>query len=152
MKIRELAHQWEQQTPASGATRSYRLDLELETAARLEALCELYPQRTPEALLSELLAAAFEELEASFPYVKGDEVVATDELGDPLYADAGVGRNSIASEHSWRMSGHRIRPQRWTRAGYQRPLRPPKRTGQGFLPLAAFTDKAPALPVPAACF
>lgn len=90
MKIRELAHQWEQQTPASGATRSYRLDLELETAARLEALGELYPQRTPEALLSELLAAAFEELEASFPYVKGDEVVATDELGDPLYADAGT--------------------------------------------------------------
>jgi hypothetical protein len=87
MKIRELAHQWEQQATTSG---SYRLDLEVETAARLEALCELYPQRTPEALLSELLAAAFEELEASFPYVQGEEVVATDELGDPLYADAGT--------------------------------------------------------------
>lgn len=52
--------------------------------------CELYPQRTPEALLGELLAAAFEELEASFPYVQGEDVVATDELGDPLYADAGT--------------------------------------------------------------
>ena len=90
MKIRELAHQWEQQaTPARG-TRRYTLELDLETAARLEALHELYPQRTPEALLGELLAAAFEELEASFPYVQGDEVVATDELGDPLYADAGT--------------------------------------------------------------
>lgn len=90
MKIRELAHQWEQQATPPSTTRSYRLDLELETAARLEALRELYPQRTPEALLGELLAAAFEELEASFPYVRGDEVVATDELGDPLYADAGT--------------------------------------------------------------
>lgn len=90
MKIRELAHQWEQQATTSSTTRRYHLDLELETAARLEALCELYPQRTPEALLGELLAAAFEELEASFPYVQGEEVVATDELGDPLYADAGI--------------------------------------------------------------
>ena len=80
MKIRELAHQWEQQATTSSTTRRYRL----------EALCELYPQRTPEALLGELLAAAFEELEASFPYVQGEEVVATDELGDPLYADAGT--------------------------------------------------------------
>ena len=90
MKIRELAHQWEQQATTPSRTRTYTLELELETAARLEALRELYPQRTPEALLSELLAAAFEELEASFPYVQGSEVVATDELGDPLYADAGA--------------------------------------------------------------
>ena len=90
MKIRELAHQWAQPATTSSTTRRYHLDLELETAARLEALCELYPQRTPEALLGELLAAAFEELEASFPYVQGEEVVATDELGDPLYADAGT--------------------------------------------------------------
>jgi len=179
MKIRELAHQWEQQATTSSPTRSYRLDLEVETAARLEALCELYPQRTPEALLGELLAAAFEELEASFPYVQGEEVVATDELGDPLYADAGTTprflelarkhlhrlqsgngrlaanlqlylrryrsakglrarRNSIASEHFCRMSGHRVRPQRWTRAGYQYPSRP-LGDGSDLLPRAAFT-------------
>ncbi|MGG4616702.1 hypothetical protein ACLPG7_29965, partial [Pseudomonas aeruginosa] len=39
-------------------------------------------------LLGELVGAALEELEASFPYVKGSQVVATDEQGDPLYEES----------------------------------------------------------------
>ncbi|MCY1378154.1 hypothetical protein D9M69_657660 [compost metagenome] len=35
------------------------------------------------------MGSALEELEASFPYVKGSQVVATDEQGDPLYEDIG---------------------------------------------------------------
>jgi hypothetical protein len=37
-----------------------------------------------------LLGAALDELEASLPYVKGSKVVATDEMGDPLYEDIGL--------------------------------------------------------------
>ncbi|MGE8454393.1 MAG: pilin assembly protein, partial [Pseudomonadales bacterium] len=37
----------------------------------------------------ELVAAALEELEASFPYVQGRQVIATDEEGDPLFEDIG---------------------------------------------------------------
>ncbi|MGE8419918.1 MAG: pilin assembly protein, partial [Pseudomonas sp.] len=29
------------------------------------------------------------ELEASFPYIQGQQVIATDEEGDPLYEDIG---------------------------------------------------------------
>ncbi|MNG18048.1 hypothetical protein D3C84_1020770 [compost metagenome] len=49
----------------------------------------MYPKRHPEELLGELIGAALEELEKSFPYVKGSTVVATDEEGDPLYEDVG---------------------------------------------------------------
>ena len=35
------------------------------------------------------IGAALEELEASFPYIKGKQVIATDEEGDPLYEDVG---------------------------------------------------------------
>ncbi|MNP72636.1 hypothetical protein D3C76_1692300 [compost metagenome] len=49
----------------------------------------MYPKRTAEELLGELVAAALEELEASFPYVQGRQVIATDEEGDPLYEDIG---------------------------------------------------------------
>ncbi|MNE82337.1 hypothetical protein D3C80_1790540 [compost metagenome] len=49
----------------------------------------MYPKRTAEELLGELVAAALEELEASFPYVQGHQVIATDEEGDPLYEDVG---------------------------------------------------------------
>ena len=36
-----------------------------------------------------LVSEALEELEASFPYIKGKQVIATDEEGDPLYEDVG---------------------------------------------------------------
>ncbi|MNJ77065.1 hypothetical protein D3C76_1763380 [compost metagenome] len=49
----------------------------------------MYPKRTAEELLGELVGAALEELEASFPYVQGQKVISTDEQGDPLYEDIG---------------------------------------------------------------
>lgn len=89
MKIRELAQHWEQNAKGRLTRSCYQIHLDLESAARLAALTEMYPKRTPEELLGELIGAALEELEASLPYVKGSQVVATDEQGDPLYEDIG---------------------------------------------------------------
>jgi hypothetical protein len=49
----------------------------------------MYPKHHAEELLGELIGAALEELEASFPYVQGTQVIATDEQGDPQYEDIG---------------------------------------------------------------
>lgn len=89
MKIRELAQQWEQTAKGRLTKTGYAVHLDVEAAARLAALAEMYPKRSPEELLGELIGAALEELEASFPYIKGSHVVATDEEGDPLYEDVG---------------------------------------------------------------
>ncbi|WP_271408956.1 pilin assembly protein [Pseudomonas sp. Q1-7] len=89
MKIRELAHHWEQNAKGRLTRSEYNVHLDLESAARLAALSEMYPKRSVEELIGELVGAALEELEASFPYVKGSQVVATDEQGDPLYEDIG---------------------------------------------------------------
>ncbi|EPJ88995.1 MULTISPECIES: hypothetical protein [Pseudomonas] len=89
MKIRELANHWEQNAKGRLTKTRYAIHLDVESAARLAALTEMYPKRHPEELLGELIGAALEELETSFPYVKGQHVVATDEEGDPLYEDVG---------------------------------------------------------------
>ncbi|SEU09039.1 pilin assembly protein [Pseudomonas graminis] len=89
MKIRELAEQWEQNAKGRLTETAYAIHLDVEAAARLAAIAEMYPKRTPEELLGELIGAALEELEASFPYVRGQQVVATDEEGNPLYEDVG---------------------------------------------------------------
>lgn len=89
MKIRELAQYWEQNAKGRLSPTGHTLHLDVEAAARLAALAEMYPKRTPEELLGELLGAALEELEASFPYIQGRQVIATDEEGDPLYEDIG---------------------------------------------------------------
>lgn len=89
MKIRELAKHWEQNAKGRLTKTGYAIHLDVESAARLAAISEMYPKRLPEELLGELIGAALEELETSFPYVKGNHVVATDEEGDPLYEDIG---------------------------------------------------------------
>lgn len=89
MKIRELAKHWEENAKGRLTKTQYAIHLDMESAARLSALTEMYPKHHPEELLGELIGAALEELETSFPYVKGQHVVATDEEGDPLYEDVG---------------------------------------------------------------
>lgn len=90
MKIRELAQHWQQNAAGALSNTGHVLHLELEAEARLAALVEMFPKRTPEELLGELVGAALEEIEASFPYIKGQQVIALDEEGDPLYEDIGA--------------------------------------------------------------
>ncbi|WP_339487400.1 pilin assembly protein [Pseudomonas sp. EL_65y_Pfl2_R95] len=89
MRIRELVGHWEENAKGRLTRSPYNIHLDVEAAARVAALAEMYPKRSPEELLGELIGAALEELEASLPYVKGSHVVATDELGDPLFEDIG---------------------------------------------------------------
>lgn len=72
MKIRELVRHWEHTAKGRMARNHYSIPLDVESAARLAALHEMYPRRSVEELLGELVGAALEELEASFPYVKGE--------------------------------------------------------------------------------
>ena len=90
MKIRELAQHWEENAKGRLTKTEYAIHLDVEAAARLAALAEMYPKRHPEELLGELIGAALEELEASFPYIQGQHVVATDEEDNPLYEDVGA--------------------------------------------------------------
>lgn len=89
MKIKELVHEWESTATGRMSADQYSIPLDVESAARLAALAEMYPKRSPEELLGELVGAALEGIETSFPYVQGTKVIATDEQGDPLYEDIG---------------------------------------------------------------
>lgn len=89
MKIRDLTQEWERIAKGRVTRNSYQVRLTVEDAARLAALHEMYPRRCVEDLVTDLISSALEELEASLPYHKGDEVIAWDEMGDPLYSDAG---------------------------------------------------------------
>ncbi|MFC3606453.1 pilin assembly protein [Stutzerimonas tarimensis] len=89
MNIAELVSEWEKTAKGHMTRSSYSVCLDIEAAARLEALAEMYPKRTVEELLCELIGASLEAVESSFPYVQGTQVITTDEQGDPIYEDAG---------------------------------------------------------------
>ena len=89
VKVIELLHTWEATAKGALTEEAFSVRLPVEDAAKLKALHELYPKRSMNDLITDLLAAALSEVESSLPYVRGDEVVAIDEQGDPCFADAG---------------------------------------------------------------
>lgn len=90
MKVRDLVQEWDRSASGELALQHYSVRLDIEDAARLAALADLYPKRTPEQLLSDLVGAALNDLESGFPYVRGSKVIAEDEQGDPIYEDVGA--------------------------------------------------------------
>ncbi len=90
MKVKALIEEWQQKAAERLTPKEYGLRLPLHDAARVEALAEMYPGRTKEQILTDLLSAALDELEESLPYVRGVQVLAEDDHGDPIYEDAGL--------------------------------------------------------------
>lgn len=90
MRIRDLVEEWGKDGRVSLAAREFSVRLPVYDAARLLALGEIYPTRSETQLITELLSAALDELEASLPYVKGSEVIAEDDQGDPIFKDDGL--------------------------------------------------------------
>ena len=91
MKLTELLKHWETSAAGPLTTQAYAVRLPYRDAAKIAALAEMFPQRTEEQILSEILSAALAELEESMPYVPGEQVSAEDEQGDPIYPDVGPG-------------------------------------------------------------
>ncbi len=89
MSFVDLVGIWDQQASGELVHEKYQVDLTVENAAKIEALADLFPRRTREQLISELLGTALDELVASFPYKQGDRVIAHDEEGDPIFEDVG---------------------------------------------------------------
>lgn len=89
MSFKELLESWQERAAAPRTVRAYAVRLPVDDAARLDALAELFPGRTAEQLITELLSVALKEIAAAMPYVAGPRVIARDEQGDPVFEDVG---------------------------------------------------------------
>ena len=89
MKVQELLRLWEKTASGQLTLEEYRICLPIEDAAKLQALADIYPRRTITEIITDLISAALTEVESSLPYIRGDNIVARDEMGDPLYEDVG---------------------------------------------------------------
>lgn len=96
MKFRQLLDTWAESSEPARTETAYAVHLPLDDAARIEALAELFPGRTREQIITDLLSAALRELQAAMPYVRGDQVISRDEQGDPIYGDAGLSPRFLA--------------------------------------------------------
>ncbi len=92
MGIKRLAQDWEGKARQQSLTTSCQIRLRRHDMARVQALADMYPGRTSDTILAELIQAALDDIEGGMPYVKGERVVAEDEFGDPIYEDVGPTR------------------------------------------------------------
>ncbi|MBI1424917.1 MAG: type 1 pili tip component [Gammaproteobacteria bacterium] len=91
-RVQHLLKAWAQELQTTPRVKNVTVKLSAQDYARIRALTEIYPDRSEEQILSELLSAMLDEVEEALPYIPGKSVVAEDEFGDPVYEDIGLSR------------------------------------------------------------
>lgn len=89
MDIKELLQSWEQAKRTQVTAREYQVRLPIQDAAQIAALAEMYPAKSETEIITDLLSLALDTIATAFPYEQGAQVIAEDELGDPIYEDVG---------------------------------------------------------------
>ncbi|MEO1889304.1 MAG: type 1 pili tip component [Cycloclasticus sp.] len=90
MKLKDLLEKWSVGGSSTLADESYSIRLPIHDVVRLLAFAEMYPNKTETQIITDLLNASLDGLEEALPYVQGNEVIGEDELGNPIYNDAGL--------------------------------------------------------------
>jgi hypothetical protein len=90
MSLKDLLASWRETAAQPRTATEYAVRLPVDDAARLAALAEMFPGRTSEQIITDLLATALQEIETSMPYVAGKKVISNDEQGDPIFEDIGL--------------------------------------------------------------
>ena len=90
VKFKPLLDRWKKDPAPVRTAKEYSIRLDLDDAARLQALGELFPGQPIEAMVTDLLRAALDEIAAAMPYERGPKVISRDDHGDPVYEDIGL--------------------------------------------------------------
>jgi hypothetical protein len=90
MTFKSLLDSWAVAEKPARTSETYEIHLTIEDAAKIHALTELFPGVELERVITDLLSAAVDQIEAAIPYVPGDKVIREDDFGDPVYEDMGL--------------------------------------------------------------
>ena len=90
VKFKPLLDRWKKDPVPVRTAKEYPIRLDLDDAARLHALAELFPGQPIEVIVTDLLHAALDEIAAALPYEPGPKVISRDDRGDPVYEDIGL--------------------------------------------------------------
>jgi hypothetical protein len=90
VKFKPLLDRWKKDPVPVRTAEEYAIRLDLDDAARLHALAELFPGQPIEVIVTDLLHAALDEIAAALPYEPGPKVISRDDRGDPVYEDIGL--------------------------------------------------------------
>jgi hypothetical protein len=86
MKASDLISIWEAPDNSRLTPKQFSLRLPVHVAARVSALCEIYPSKSRTEIIGDLLSSALDQLQESFPKIKGNRFKEPDysEDGEPI--------------------------------------------------------------------
>ena len=93
MKNSELVKVWDLPDNSRVTSKQLSFRLPVHVAAKLSALCEIFPNKTRTEIIGDLLTSALEKIEYSFPSVQGEYFGMDDDQGNRLYCDVGKGKS-----------------------------------------------------------
>ena len=74
MKPRDLFKAWHAPNGAQLTARQFSIRLPVHVAAKIAALCEMYPKKTRTDIIGDLLSSALVKIEAGLPTIEGEEL------------------------------------------------------------------------------
>ncbi|MCE7915732.1 MAG: hypothetical protein DYH15_13960 [Nitrosomonas sp. PRO4] len=89
MKSSTLHSVWSAPDNTRLTSKQYSFRLPVHVAAKIAALCEMYPNRTKTEIVGDLLSSAIDEFLAGLPYVQGKHIGTNHETGEEIHLDAG---------------------------------------------------------------
>lgn len=87
MKTAHLHDQWSSPDNSRLTSKQFSFRLPVHIAAKLAALCEIYPQKNRTHIVADLLAAALDDLEKNLPEEMGSSINHEDEYIERQIAD-----------------------------------------------------------------
>lgn len=101
IKPADLHQVWAAPDNTRLTAKQYSFRLPVHVAAKLSALCEMFPEKTRTQIVGDLLAAALDDFERGFPYVQGEFICTLPGTNEEIYDDAGPGveYRRIADRH-----------------------------------------------------
>lgn len=89
MKAQNLHDLWSSPDNSRITSKQYSFRLPVHVAAKIEALCEMYPSKNRTQIVGDLLASALEELAKGLPLQQGKEIAEVPETGEVIYEQWG---------------------------------------------------------------
>jgi hypothetical protein len=103
MDPKDLVKVWDAPDHSRLTPKQISIRLPILVAAKISALCEMYPRSSKSKIIGDLLATALDQVEAAMPSKKGKFVhtlgIGREAEEEPLYEDVGIkGRFRMLTE------------------------------------------------------